>query len=55
MSVVLFQTDDSMHENTGEQTFNEMCFVFLGGYSDNGSRILPLSPISLGAPKAKDK
>jgi peroxiredoxin len=26
----------------GEQTFNEMCFVFLGGYSDNG-RILPLT------------
>jgi hypothetical protein len=27
----------------GEQTFNEMCFVFLGGYSDYG-RILPLTP-----------
>lgn len=39
----------------GEQTTNEMCFVFLGGYSDTGSRILPLSPISLSAPKAKEK
>jgi peroxiredoxin len=26
----------------GEQTFNEMCFVFLGGYSGNG-RVLPLT------------
>ncbi len=32
----------------GEQTFNEMCFVFLGGYSSSGRR-LPLTP---EAPKA---
>jgi hypothetical protein len=29
----------------GEQTDNEMCFVFLGGYSDSG-RILPLTPLN---------
>ncbi|MCI0638734.1 MAG: redoxin domain-containing protein [Gemmataceae bacterium] len=32
----------------GEQTFNEMCFVFLGGTSNNVGRRLPLS---LTAPK----
>jgi peroxiredoxin/mono/diheme cytochrome c family protein len=37
----------------GEQTTNEMCFVFLGGYSDSGSRRLPLSP--LGPPSAPKK
>ncbi|MBM3994350.1 MAG: redoxin domain-containing protein [Planctomycetes bacterium] len=29
----------------GEQTTNEMCFVFLGGYSDTRLPILPLSPL----------
>jgi peroxiredoxin/mono/diheme cytochrome c family protein len=29
----------------GEQTFNEMCFVFLGGYSGAGRR-LPLTPLA---------
>lgn len=32
----------------GEQTFNEMCFVFLGGTSESRLRRLPLSP---AAPK----
>ena len=27
----------------GEQTTNEMCFVFLGGYSDSRQQKLPLS------------
>jgi hypothetical protein len=27
----------------GEQTTNEMCFVFFGGYSDANRRGLPLS------------
>ncbi|MBI3824196.1 MAG: redoxin domain-containing protein [Planctomycetes bacterium] len=35
----------------GEQTTNEMCFVFLGGYSDSRLPILPLSPLELTAPK----
>jgi peroxiredoxin len=36
----------------GEYTTNEMCFVFLGGYSDRGKRLLPLLPLSpLGPPK----
>lgn len=39
----------------GEQTTNEMCFVFLGGYSDTRLPVLPVSPISLGSTKAKDK
>ncbi|MBI3411163.1 MAG: redoxin domain-containing protein [Planctomycetes bacterium] len=34
----------------GEQTFNEMCFVFLGGTSNSKARRLPLSP---KAPAAK--
>ena len=29
----------------GEQTTNEMCFVFLGGYSDSERTKLPLSPL----------
>jgi hypothetical protein len=29
----------------GEQTTNEMCFVFLGGLSPNPGRRLPLSPV----------
>jgi peroxiredoxin len=29
----------------GEQTTNEMCFVFLGGYSDTRLPILPMSPL----------
>ncbi len=33
----------------GEQTTNEMCFVFLGGYSQSRLPVLPLSP--LGPPK----
>jgi Copper type II ascorbate-dependent monooxygenase, C-terminal domain len=33
----------------GEQTYNEMCFVFLGGYSDSRLPILPLSPVALSA------
>ena len=32
----------------GEQTTNEMCFIFIGGYSDSASRKLPLSPIQTG-------
>jgi len=32
----------------GEQTTNEMCFVFLGGTAANGARRLPLTP---NAPK----
>ena len=35
----------------GEQTFNEMCFVFLGGYSQSRQPVLPLSPF--GPPSAK--
>jgi len=35
----------------GEQTTNEMCFVFLGGYSDSRLPVLPLSP--LGPPAKK--
>ena len=31
--------------NFGEQTTNEMCFVFLGGYSGAG-RLLPMSPLN---------
>lgn len=34
----------------GEQTFNEMCFVFLGGYSESRLPMLPLNP--LGPPSA---
>jgi peroxiredoxin len=30
----------------GEQTFNEMCFVFVGGYSDSNARNLPMSPLA---------
>jgi peroxiredoxin len=30
----------------GEQTFNEMCFVFLSGYSAGTGRLLPLSPLA---------
>jgi hypothetical protein len=30
----------------GEQTTNEMCFVFLGGYSESGARMLPVSPLA---------
>ena len=30
----------------GEQTTNEMCFIFLGGYSDSGQRRLPVSPLA---------
>jgi peroxiredoxin/mono/diheme cytochrome c family protein len=30
----------------GEQTTNEMCFVFLGGYSETGSRNLPVTPLA---------
>jgi hypothetical protein len=33
----------------GEQTYNEMCFVFLGGYSGSRSRMLPVTP--LGRPR----
>jgi hypothetical protein len=29
----------------GEQTTNEMCFVFLGGYSESSLPILPMSPL----------
>ena len=29
----------------GEQTYNEMCFVFLGGYSETKGRLMPLSPL----------
>lgn len=29
----------------GEQTTNEMCFVFLGGYSNSRLPVLPLSPL----------
>lgn len=32
----------------GEQTTNEMCFVFLGGYSNSNGRVLPMSPFGLG-------
>ena len=35
----------------GEQTTNEMCFVFLGGYSGTG-RILPLTPLDPKKEKA---
>ncbi len=36
----------------GEQTTNEMCFVFLGGYSNSRLPILPLSPLGpLSVPK----
>lgn len=35
----------------GEQTTNEMCFVFLGGYSQSRLPVLPLSP--LGPPSKK--
>ena len=38
----------------GEETTNEMCFVFIGGYSDSKLPILPLSPIQFGSGKAKD-
>jgi len=37
----------------GEQTFNEMCFVFLGGYSNERSRGLPMTP--LGPPSGAKK
>ncbi len=37
----------------GEQTTNEMCFVFLGGISNNGSRRLPTT--ALAPKKAADK
>jgi peroxiredoxin len=37
----------------GEQTTNEMCFVFIGGYSDSRLPILPLSPIQFGTGGAK--
>jgi len=37
----------------GEQTYNEMCFVFLGGYSNSKSRVLPLNP--LGPPSVPKK
>lgn len=30
----------------GEQTFNEMCFVFLGGYSGSRLPVLPLTPLA---------
>lgn len=30
----------------GEQTFNEMCFVFLGGYSGSRLPMLPLTPVA---------
>jgi peroxiredoxin len=36
----------------GEQTTNEMCFVFFGGYSARAGRGLPLSPL---APPAENK
>lgn len=32
----------------GEQTTNEMCFVFLGGYSDSKLPILPVTPFAPG-------
>ncbi len=32
----------------GEQTTNEMCFVFLGGYSESRLPILPLTPFAPG-------
>ncbi len=35
----------------GEQTTNEMCFVFLGGYSNSSSRALPMSPLGPGGKK----
>jgi mono/diheme cytochrome c family protein len=35
----------------GEQTTNEMCFVFIGGYSQSRLPILPMSP--LGPPSKK--
>jgi peroxiredoxin len=35
----------------GEQTTNEMCFVFLGGYSESRLPILPLSPFETSAKK----
>jgi peroxiredoxin len=35
----------------GEQTFDEMCFVFLGGYSDSGRR-LPVTPTN---PKRREQ
>ncbi|MBI2804136.1 MAG: redoxin domain-containing protein [Planctomycetes bacterium] len=35
----------------GEQTTNEMCFVFLGGFSQSRLRVLPVSP--LGPPSKK--
>jgi hypothetical protein len=35
----------------GEQTTNEMCFVFLSGYSDTRLPILPLSPLKFGSDK----
>jgi hypothetical protein len=39
----------------GEQTTNEMCFVFLGGYSGSQARLLPLSPLGPGeVGKGKD-
>jgi peroxiredoxin len=38
----------------GEQTFNEMCFVFLGGYSGAG-RILPMSPLNPNRKDAAEK
>jgi hypothetical protein len=31
----------------GEQTTNEMCFVFLGGYSESRLPVLPLSPLAV--------
>lgn len=37
----------------GEQTTNEMCFVFIGGYSDTRLPVLPMSPVSFGVGKSK--
>ncbi len=39
----------------GEQTTNEMCFVFLGGYSGSSSRVLPMSPIGGFGKKKEEK
>jgi peroxiredoxin len=41
--------------NFGEQTFNEMCLVFLGGYSGPTGRRLPLTPFDPKAEPKKDK
>ncbi len=37
----------------GEQTTNEMCFVFLGGTAGQFNRILPMSPLGPGGRKDK--